>query len=131
MNYRKGENMKATLKKMGLDFLNNESSDIGNYRVRAEFTDKNGLEVIADFGGYDRLEVYQTKNGKTACRIAQKNALHVDGTYRDAEGTGRDYAYKLREIGFDFSKYSFTISGILAFLSDVTGNDYTELEFCN
>ena len=131
MNYRKGENMKATLKKMGLDFLNNESSDIGNYRVRAEFTDKNGLEVIADFGGYDRLGVYQKKNGKTACRIAQKNALHVDGTYRDAEGTGRDYAYKLREIGFDFSKYSFTISGILAFLSDVTGNDYTDLEFCN
>lgn len=131
MNYRKGENMKATLKKMGLDFLNNESSDVGNYRVRAEFTDRNGLEVIADFGGYDRREVYQKKNGKTACRIAQKNALHVDGTYRDAEGTGRDYAYKLREIGFDFSKYSFTISGILAFLSDVTGNDYTELEFCN
>lgn len=131
MNYRKGENMKATLKKMGLDFLNNESSDVGNYRVRAEFTDRNGLEVIADFGGYDRREVDQKKNGKTACRIAQKNALHVDGTYRDAEGTGRDYAYKLREIGFDFSKYSFTISGILAFLSDVTGNDYTELEFCN
>ena len=59
------------------------------------------------------------------------NHENVDGTYRDAEGTGRDYAYKLREIGFDFSKYSFTIFGILAFLSDVTGNDYTELEFCN
>ena len=120
--------MKVTLKKMGLDFLNNESSDVGNYRVRAEFTDKNGLHVIADFGGYDRREVYKTKR-RTACRIVQKNALHIDGTYRDAEGTGRDYAYRLRESGFDFSKYSFTISGILAFLSDVTGNDYTEVEF--
>lgn len=124
--------MKATLRKMGLDFIDNEnSSDVGNYRVRAEFTDKNGVNVVADFGGYDRREVYQRANGKTACRIAQKNTLHINGTYRDEEGTGRDYAYRLRENGFDFSKYSFTISGILAFLSDVTGENYTEVEFCN
>ena len=124
--------MKATLRKMGLDFIDNEnSSDVGNYRVRAEFTDKNGVNVVAGFGGYDRREVYQRANGKTACRIAQKNALHINGTYRDEEGTGRDYAYRLRENGFDFSKYSFTISGILAFLSDVTGENYTEVEFCN
>ena len=124
--------MKATLRKMGMDFINNENgSDVGNYRVRAEFTDKNGVHVVADFGGFDRREVYQKKNGKTACRVAQKNALHVDGTYRDDDGTGRDYAYRLRENGFDFSKYSFTISGILAFLSDVTGENNTEVEFCN
>lgn len=124
--------MKATLRKMGMDFLDNTNvSDVGNYRVRAEFTDKNGVHVIADFGGYDRLEVYQKKNGKTDCRIAQKNALHVDGTYYDDEGVGRDYAYKLRKNGFDFSKYDFTISSILSFLSDITGNNYTELEFFN
>lgn len=127
-----GENMKAMLRKMGMDFLNNENgSDVGNYRVRAEFTDRDGLHVVADFGGYDRREVYQKANGKTTCRIAQKNALHINGTYRDEEGTGRDYAYRLRENGFDLSKYSFTISGILAFLSDVTGENYTEVEFCN
>lgn len=124
--------MKATLRKMGMDFINNETgSDVGNYRVRAEFTDKNGLNIIADFSGFDRLEVYQNKNGKTAYRIAQKNALHINGTYRDEEGTGRDYAYKLRGNGFDFTKYSFTISGILSFLSDITGENYTELEFCD
>ena len=117
---------------MGMDFIDNgNGSDVGNYRVRAEFTDKEGLRVIADFGGYDRREVYQRANGKTACRIAQKNALHINGTYRDEEGTGRDYAYRLRENGFDFSKYSFTISEILDFLSDVTGENYTEAEFCN
>lgn len=76
--------MKATLRKMGMDFLNNKNgSDVGNYRVRAEFTDKNGINVVADFGGYDRMKVYQKKNGKTYCRIAQKNALHIDGCYRD------------------------------------------------
>lgn len=127
-----GENMKATLRKMGMEFIDNgNGSDVGNYRVRAEFTDKERLRVIADFGGYDRREVYQRANGKAACRIVQKNALHIDGTYRDEDGTGRDYAYRLRENGFDFTKYKFTISGILAFLSDVTGKDYTEIEFCN
>ena len=124
--------MKASLEKMGMDFTDNgNGSDVGNYRVRAEFTDKNGVKVIADFGGYNRREVYQKKNGKTACRIAQENALHISGTYRDEEGIGRDYAYKLRESGFDFTKYSFTISGILAFLSDVTGGNYTGVEFCD
>lgn len=127
-----GENMKATLRKMGMDFIDNgNGSDVGNYRVRAEFTDKESLRVIADFGGYDRREVYQRANGKAACRIVQKNALHIDGTYRDEDGTGRDYAYRLWKNGFDFTKYKFTISGILAFLSDVTGKDYTEIEFCN
>ena len=89
------------------------------------------MKVIADFGGFDRREVYQRANGKTACRIAQKNALHIDGTYRDEEGTGRDYAYRLRQNGFNFERYSFTLSGILAFLSDVTGKDFTEIEFTN
>lgn len=121
--------MKITLKKMGMDFVNENDSDVGNYRVQAEFTDKDGIKVVADFGGYDRREVYQKKNGKTGCRIAQKNALHVDGTYRDEEGTGRDYAYRLREKGFDFTKYDFTISGILSFLFDVTGKNFTEIEF--
>lgn len=127
-----GENMKATLRKMGMDFITNENgSDVGNYRVRAKFTDKNGVHVVADFGGYDRREVYQKQNGKTDYRVAQENALHVDGCYYDEEGTDRDYAYKLKENGFDFTKYYFTISGILAFLSDVTGANYTEIEFIN
>lgn len=124
--------MKATLRKMGMDFIDNgNGSDVGNYRVRAEFTDKNGVNVIADFEGFDRREVCQTKSGKTKSRIAQKNALHVNGTYRDDDGTGRDYAYRLRENGFDFTKYSFTISGILAFLSDVTGKEFDSVEFCD
>lgn len=124
----KGENMKATLEKMGMDFIDNgNGSDVGNYRVRAEFTDRDGLTVIADFSGFNRWKVL----GPTGCRVTHKNALHIDGTYRDEDGTGRDYAYRLRENGFNFEKYSFTLSGILAFLSDVTGKDFTEIEFTN
>lgn len=123
--------MKATLKKMGMDFLSyyNGVSDVGNYRVRAEFTDKNGIKVVVDFGGYERMEAYKKKNGKTAYKVADKNAIHVDGCYTDAEGIGRDYAYYLKNNGFDFAKYNFTISGILQFLSDVTGQEFTEIEF--
>ena len=47
--------MKRTLKlrNMGMDFAPGDmrGSDCGNYRLRAEFTDKNGKQVIADFSG--------------------------------------------------------------------------------
>lgn len=122
--------MKVTLERMGMDFLNNDNkSDVGNHRVRTEFVDKNGIHVVVDFSGFDRRKVQQTNTGKNKIVIAQKNALCVDGTYRDNDGTGRNYAYRLWENGFDFTKYNYTISGILAFLSDVTGNDYNEVEF--
>lgn len=123
--------MKIVLRKMGMDFMSyySGSSDVGNYRVRAEFTDKNGIVVVVDFGGYERKESYKKKNGKTDYRTVNKNALHVDGCYRDSDGTGRDYAYFLKNNGFDFTKYDFTIEGILQFLSDVTELEFTEIEF--
>lgn len=40
------------LRKMGMDFYTErqkELSDCGNYRLRAEFTDKGGKKVCADF----------------------------------------------------------------------------------
>lgn len=44
------------LRKMGMDFAPGDmrGSDCGNYRLRAEFTDKDGKRVIADFSG-DRI----------------------------------------------------------------------------
>lgn len=59
----------------------------------------------------------------------QPNALHVDGTYYDTEGFGRSYEYRLVQNGFDFSRFDFTKSGILAFVNEVTGKNYTEIEF--
>lgn len=66
---------------------------------------------------------------KKGCPVVQPNALHVDGTYYDAEGCGRSYEYKLAQEGFDFSRFDFTKSGILAFANEVTGGNYTEIEF--
>lgn len=125
--------MKAILRKMGMDFKAGEKngSDVLNYRVRIEFTDKNGIKVVVDFGGFERKEAYVKKSGKAAYKTVNKNALYIDGCYRDADGTGRDYVYLLHKNGFDFKKYDFTISGILQFLTDVTGQEFTEIEFIN
>lgn len=99
-------------------------SDVPNCRVRTEFDTLDGLHVIADFGSYQRRDA-----NKKRCLVVQSNALHVDGTYYDAEGCGRSYEYRLAQKGFDFSRFDFTRTGILAFINEVTGKNYTEIEF--
>lgn len=59
-------------------------SDVPNCRVRAVFDTLDGLRVVADFGGYQRRDA-----NKKGFPVVQPNALHVDGTYYDAEGCGR------------------------------------------
>ncbi len=98
--------------------------DVPNCRVRAEFDTLDGLHVIADFGSYQRRDA-----NKKRCPVVQSNALHVDGTYYDAEGCGRSYEYRLAQSDFDFTRFDFTNSGILAFVNEVTGENYTETEF--
>lgn len=118
--------MKLQLKEMGCRIKEGcgNGTDLINYRLRAEFTDKNGIKVCCDFGGWQRRDA-----SKKGCPVVQPNALHVDGCYHDPDGTGRDYSYRLREKGFVFSKYDFTKAGVLAFVNAVTGGRYTEIEY--
>lgn len=83
-----------------------------------------GLHVIVDFGSYQRRDA-----NKKGCPVVQSNALHVGGIYYDAEGCGRSYEYRLAQSDFDFTRFDFTNSGILAFVNEVTGENYTETEF--
>lgn len=99
-------------------------SNVPNCRVRAEFDTLDGLHVIADFGSYQRRDA-----NKKGCPVVQSNALHVGGIYYDAEGCGRSYEYRLAQSDFDFTRFDFTNSGILAFVNEVTGENYTETEF--
>ena len=99
-------------------------SDVPNCRVRAEFDTLDGLHVSADFGGYQRRDA-----SKKNFPVVQPNALYVQGTYLDTEGCGRNYEYRLAQNGFDFNKFDFTKSGILNFVNEVTGENYTEIEF--
>ena len=118
--------MKLQLKKMGCEIKEvcGNGTDLINYRLRAEFTDIRGIKVCCDFSGWQRRDAR-----KKGCPVVQKNALHVDGCYRDPDGTGRDYGYKLRENGFDFKKYDFTKAGILAFVNALTDKKYDEIEY--
>ena len=90
----------------------------------AEFDTLDGLRVVADFGGYQRHDA-----NKKGYPVVQPNALHVDGTYYGAEGCGCSYEYRLAQTGFDFTRFDFTKAGILAFINEVTGKNYTEIEF--
>lgn len=118
--------MKLQLKEMGCRIKEGcgNGTDLINYRLRAEFIDKNGIKVCCDFGGWQRRDA-----SKKGCPVVQPNALHVDGCYHDPDGTGRDYSYRLREKGFDFSMYDFTKAGVLAFVNAVTGGRYTEIKY--
>lgn len=79
------------------------------------------LQILAD-----TRDVTQTKKGFP---VVQPNALFIDGTYYDAEGCGRSYEYRLAQNEFDFSRFDFTCAGILAFINEVTGKNYMEIEF--
>ena len=129
--------MKMTLYKMGNDFAPSEykDSDVGNYRVRTSFADKAGIDVSVDFGSW---AVVETLNGHFKCfeykkcknRVSHPNALHLDAAYKDPEGTWRDYVYTYMNNNYDYTlKYDYTIAGIKAFLSDITGQTVDELEF--
>lgn len=120
--------MKITLVKMGMDFKAGEKngSDVLNHRVRAEFTDRNGISVVGDFTGWTRREIYTKRSGKTGYRIANKNQMAFDGDYESG-----DYrkSYRPELLGIDMKSFNFTRADILKFLSIVTGNNYTEIEF--
>ena len=120
--------MKITLVKMGMDFKagKKNGSDVLNHRVRAEFTDRNGISVVGDFTGWTRREIYTKRSGKTGYRIANKNQMAFDGDYESG-----DYrkSYRPELLGIDMKSFNFTRADILKFLSIVTGNNYTEIEF--
>lgn len=86
-----------TLRKMGCNFMYDSDwnrSDCGNYRLRAEFTDKDGKKITADFSGcgvWNSLSIdacYYDKNN--ICRTYTTLEKYRDGT--------RHIGYKLAEI---------------------------------
>lgn len=111
------------LEKKGIDFYQEEQSDVGNYRVRLEFTDKKGNDVVADFGGYDRYIF----DGKKKVGV-KRNTLAFDGTrYEDKKNSG--YAYNPETVDVNVYDYEYTKKDLIRFINDVTGESYTNIEF--
>ena len=107
--------MKRTLKlrKMGMNFTSGEErgSDCGNYRLRAEFTDKDGKQVIADFSG-DRIW----------------NSLCADAGYYDENEICHPY-FPLERYHRDTDVFArYRLADILKAVNSVSAEQYDDVE---
>lgn len=99
------------LRKMGCDFMHDSDwnrSDCGNYRLRAEFTEQQGYNVIADF---------------TTDRC---NRLYADASFEDTRD-GYCYRYKpLEDAGRKLGAYCLT--NILKAVNSVSAEQYDDVQ---
>jgi hypothetical protein len=124
----------------GCDFWKDEKyiSDVGNYRLVACVIVKTGEPVIIEFGGWQRKESFTKKSGKTGIKIVNDNALYINGQHevyheRLDNQYGPDagtYGYNFKsELGIDEKNYDYTRADLIRFMSDITGDEYTDIEF--
>lgn len=110
------------LRRRGCNFMENDpiarKSDVGNYRVFVQFTDKHGVEVCGDFGrGY----VYDMTKKKPV--VTDDNVLSADLQYENEQGA---FVYRP---DVSSKNYPFTLSGILAFVNAVSAEHYDGIKF--
>lgn len=113
-------------------------SDVGNYRLVACVTTKQGEPIVIEFGEWARRESYTTKARNQKSRIVDDNCLHADGEHTVYnERPGNYYGPEAGTYGFNFEKqldinpdnYHYTRNDLLRFVSDVSGREYTEIVF--
>ena len=102
--------MTLKLRKMGCDFMidsDKRVSDCGNYRLRAEFTDKQGHDVTADFTGFWR------------------NTLNVSASFTD---TRSGYSYRYKPLEEQTSGKVYCLNHILKSVNSVSAEQYDDVE---
>ena len=98
------------LRKMGMDFYYDHQktiSDCGNYRLRAEFTDKQGHDVTADFTGFWR------------------NTLNVSASFTD---TRSGYSYRYKPLEEQTRGKVYCLNHILKAVNSVSEEQYENVE---
>ena len=99
------------LRKMGCDFMHDSDwnrSDCGNYRLRAEFTEQQGYNVIADF------------------TTDSSNRLYADASFEDTRD-GYWYRYKpLEDAGRRLGAYC--LANILRAVYSVSDEQYDAVQ---
>lgn len=99
------------LRKMGCDFMHDSDwnrSDCGNYRLRAEFTEQQGYNVIADF------------------TTDSSNRLYADASFEDTRD-GYWYRYKpLEDAGRRLGAYC--LANILRAVNSVSDEQYDAVQ---
>ena len=97
------------LRKMGMDFYDDHQkaiSDCGNYRLRAEFTDKQGYNVTADFTGF------------------WLNTLDVDASFED---TRSGYCYRYKPLKEQTKGRIYCLKDILKAVNSVSAEQYDDV----
>ena len=99
------------LRKMGCDFMHDSDwnrSDCGNYRLRAEFTEQQGYNVIADF------------------TTDSSNRLCANASFEDTRD-GYCYRYKpLEDVGRRLGAYC--LANILKAVNSVSNEQYDAVQ---
>lgn len=112
------------LVKMGCDYTEESApemrgSDVGNYRIRGTFHDKNGDVIFIELGnGYER---------DNKGNIINATKLRVDFQFN----TAIDWDCNVSSIKIDYDmldKYNYTKKDILKYIKDVFGVEFDNLE---
>lgn len=126
------------LKKMGLDFWNDEivTSDINNYRVRTlgeTIPGKDGKMYFLEFSLWrDRKQIRYTHKitGKplkhATFDIINRCGMAIDTEFTYCNGSWRNYTL---EKTLSEKNYSYTQAGILAAVNEISTNTYTKIVF--
>lgn len=110
------------LERRGCNYFPNDEiatrSDVGNYRVFVEFTDKNGVKVCGDLG---RCYAYDTTEKKP--RITSDITLYSDFQFEDERGAWR------YNPAVDPKAYTYNIADILDFINAISAEHYDAIKW--
>lgn len=112
-------------KKMGMDFYEENGSDLLNFRLRIAFIDKDGIGILGDVSRGRDYEFYKTKSGKTKSKLISENTLFTDLQYYREDGGC--FGYNVEK--FCSGKKPYTQKGLLEFVNEVSKDYYDSVEF--
>lgn len=111
--------------KMGMDFYEENSSDLSNFRLRIGVIDKDGIGIIGDVSRGCDYDFYKTKSGKTKSKLISENTLFTDFQYYREDGGC--FGYNVEK--FCSGKKPYTQKGLLEFVNEVSKDYYDSVEF--
>lgn len=110
------------LRRMGCEYRKNDSitafSDVGNHRVRVQFVDKYGVEVLGDLS-----HSYKWDTSKKKPVMTSFVSLLADLQYEDEKGTWRYYPAVRSD------NYTYNVSDILAFINSISAEHYDAVKW--
>lgn len=110
------------LRRMGCEYRKDDSitafSDVGNHRVRVQFVDKNGVEILGDLSHGHKWDTSK-KNPVMTSFVS----LITDLQYEDEKGTWRYHP------AVSSDNYTYNVADILAFINSISAEHYDAVKW--